>query len=141
MADNHSKEIRSFNMSRIKSKNTAPELIVRKFLFSEGFRYRLHDKKLNGKPDIILPKYKTLIFVHGCFWHCHKDCKRSALPKSRKEYWIPKLERNASNDLKNIKLLKSSGWHCIVVWECSLKKMKREKELGKLKKKILGFKV
>jgi len=94
MADVHSKEIRSFNMSKIKGKDTKPELLVRKFLFSQGFRYRLHDKKLPGKPDVILPKYKTVIFVNGCFWHGHQDCKYFVVPKTRTEWWLNRINVN-----------------------------------------------
>ena len=110
MADVHTKEIRSYNnmsrlfgMSRIKGKNTKPEMLVRRFLHANGFRYKLHDKSLPGKPDIVLPKYKTVIFVHGCFWHGHKRCKLNRIPKRNHSYWIPKLNGNAERDKKNIK--------------------------------------
>ncbi|GAA4416289.1 very short patch repair endonuclease [Nibrella viscosa] len=108
-------------MSRIRSKDTNPEIVVRKFLFSMGFRYRLHDSKLPGKPDIILPKYKTAIFVHGCFWHNHEGCKRANLPKSNLDYWIPKIERNKKRDVENQAKLAALGWHIIVIYECQLK--------------------
>jgi len=121
MTDVHSKETRSYNMSRIRSRDTKPELLVRKFLFSKGFRYRLHQKKLPGKPDIVLPKYKTVIFVHGCFWHSHNGCSRSVTPKSNQSYWMPKIERNAKRDVDNAFLLKKMGWRIIVIWECELK--------------------
>ena len=98
MADVHSKEQRSYNMSQIKGKNTKPEMLVRKFLFSKGFRYRLHIKDLPGKPDIVLPKYKTVIFIHGCFWHGHEGCKYSSIPKTRTEWWTEKINKNISND-------------------------------------------
>ena len=94
MADTHSKEVRSVNMSHIRSKNTKPEELARKYLFSKGFRYRKNDKRLPGKPDIVLPKYKTVVFVNGCFWHKH-TCSRFAWPASNKEYWIPKINKNA----------------------------------------------
>ncbi len=94
MADVHDKKTRSYNMSRIRSKNTKPEIIIRKFLFSQGFRYRLHDKKLPGKPDIVLPRYETVIFVNGCFWHGHKNCKFFVLPKTRSEWWENKIKSN-----------------------------------------------
>lgn len=100
MADVHSKKVRSYNMSQIKGKNTKPEMLVRKYLFSEGFRYRLHDKKLLGKPDIVLPKYKTVIFVNGCFWHGHKNCKYFVIPKTRTEFWVSKIQTNIANDKK-----------------------------------------
>ena len=105
MADTHSKEVRSVNMSHIRSKNTKPEELARKYLFSKGFRYRKNDNRLPGKPDIVLPKYKTVVFVNGCFWHKH-TCSRFAWPASNKEYWIPKINKNAERDSKNYKLLK-----------------------------------
>ena len=132
MADVHSKEIRSFNMSRIKGKDTKPELLVRKFLFSQGFRYRLHDKKLPGKPDVILPKYKTVIFVNGCFWHGHEKCKYYVLPKTRTEWWLNKINVNISNDNKALSALQSSGWKVIVIWECELKPKNVKKTLTTL---------
>jgi len=121
MADVHNKATRSYNMSRIKGKNTKPEMIVRKFLFSKGFRYRLHDKKLPGKPDIVLPKYKTVIFINGCFWHGHEGCKYFVVPKTRTEWWLNKISGNKDNDKKNITLLKESGWNVFVLFECELK--------------------
>jgi DNA mismatch endonuclease (patch repair protein) len=122
MADVHSKTIRSYNMSRIRSKNTKPEILVRKFLFSKGFRYKLHDKNLPGKPDIILPKYKTAIFVNGCFWHGHVGCKYYVVPKSRTEWWLNKINSNISRDTQKHAKLKKEGWKVIVIWECKLKK-------------------
>lgn len=119
-------------MSRIRSHNTKPENIVRKFLFSRGFRYRLHDKKLSGKPDIVLPKHKTVIFVQGCFWHGHRDCKYSVIPKTRTEWWTDKIDRNIANDSKNQENLKKAGWRVINVWECDLKPAKRDETLLKL---------
>lgn len=121
MADVHSKETRSYNMSRIKGKDTKPEMLVRKFLFANGFRYRLHDKNLPGKPDIILPKYKTVIFVNGCFWHGHENCKYFVIPKTRTEWWKDKIRKNISNDIKNQMLLKEMGYKVIIVWECEIK--------------------
>ncbi len=118
--DNHSVDQRHYNMSRISSKNTKPEEQVRKFLFAHGFRYRKNDKRYPGHPDIVLPKYKTVIFVNGCFWHMHY-CKEFVLPKSNLDYWLPKLERNKQRDEENIKKLQSLGWNVIVVWECDLK--------------------
>src|SRR6185437_17060657 len=116
MADVHSKEIRSKNMAAIKGKNTKPEMLVRKFLFANGYRYKLHDKNLPGKPDIVLPKYKTIIFVHGCFWHGHKNCKYFVVPKTRTQWWLNKI-----NDNKAVKALKKDGWKIITIWECQLK--------------------
>jgi DNA mismatch endonuclease (patch repair protein) len=122
MADVHTKEIRSFNMSRIRSKDTKPEILVRNFLFANGFRYKLHDKSLEGKPDIVLPKYKTVIFIHGCFWHGHKGCRYFVLPKTRTEWWLAKINKNNINDLKAGELLSKQDWHVIYVWECELRK-------------------
>ena len=116
MADNHSKEVRSINMSHIRSTNSKPEEIVRKYLFAEGFRYRKNVKKLPGCPDIVLPKYKTVIFVNGCFWHKH-DCPRFVWPSSNEQYWVPKITGNLERDLKNHQLLKEQGWKVIIVWE------------------------
>ena len=122
MADVFTPEKRSLIMSRIHGKDTAEEIKVRKYLFSQGFRYRKNVAKLPGKPDIVLPKYKTIIFIHGCFWHQHEGCKDAHIPKSRQEYWIPKLERNIRNDKKHIVDLEKMGWHVIVIWECEIKK-------------------
>jgi len=122
MADVHDPETRSYNMSQIKDKNTKPEMLVRKYLFSKGFRYRLHDKKLPGKPDIVLPKYNTVIFIHGCFWHGHEDCKYFVIPKSRTEWWTEKITKNKENDNKHITSLKAKGWKVLIIWECQLKK-------------------
>lgn len=121
MADVHNKATRSFNMSRIKGKDTKPELVVRKFLYSKGFRYRLHDKRLPGKPDIVLPKYKTVIFINGCFWHGHEGCKYFVVPKTRTEWWVEKISKNIYNDQKNMNSLIEMGWKVIVLWECELK--------------------
>ncbi|MGY5254931.1 very short patch repair endonuclease [Sphingobacterium spiritivorum] len=137
MTDVHSRETRSFNMSRIKGKNTKPELLVRKFLFSQGFRYRLHDKKLPGKPDIILPKYRTVIFVNGCFWHGHEGCKYFVVPKTRTEWWLDKINRNIEKDKQNKIMLTNAGWNVIEIWECGLKKEKSENTLSELIKKII----
>jgi len=122
MADVHSKETRSYNMSRIRSKDTKPELLVRKFLHAQGFRYRLHVKDLPGKPDIVLPKYKTVIFVHGCFWHGHEGCKYYVIPKTRTEWWLNKINGNITKDKSSKDLLLEEGWKIIEIWECELKK-------------------
>lgn len=135
MADNHTKEQRSYNMSRIRSKNNAPEEKVRKFLFSKGFRYRKNDKNLPGCPDIVLPKYKTIIFVNGCFWHKH-NCKRFVWPSSNEEYWKKKILRNVERDEINIKELKELGWKVLVVWECELKKATIDERLKMLVSEI-----
>ncbi|MFA6058663.1 MAG: DNA mismatch endonuclease Vsr [Taibaiella sp.] len=132
MTDVHDKATRSYNMSRIKGKDTKPEMLVRKFLFSKGFRYRLHDKKLPGKPDIVLPKYKTVIFIHGCFWHGHEGCKFYVVPKTRTEWWLEKIGKNIMNDEKAVKALVEQGWKVIMIWECDLKKNLLEETLLKL---------
>lgn len=121
MADVHNKEQRSYNMSRIRSTNTKPEMLVRKFLHAQGYRYRLHDKRLPGKPDIVLPKYRTVIFVHGCFWHGHGKCKYYVIPKTRTEWWLNKINRNIENDDKAITALQKDSWKIITLWECDLK--------------------
>jgi DNA mismatch endonuclease (patch repair protein) len=136
MADVHSKETRSYNMSRIKGKNTKPEMLVRKFLHANGFRYKLHDKRLPGKPDIILPKYKTLIFVHGCFWHGHKNCKYFVVPKTRTDWWLNKINGNIANDNKALKALRKEGWKIIILWTCNLKKFNSLQTLEKLQLKL-----
>jgi DNA mismatch endonuclease, patch repair protein len=107
-------------------------MIVRKFLHSNGFRYKLHDKSLPGKPDIVLPKYKTVIFVHGCFWHGHKNCKYYVIPKTRTDWWLNKINGNISNDTKAVKELKKDGWKIMTIWECELKPAKIEKTLTTL---------
>jgi DNA mismatch endonuclease (patch repair protein) len=132
MADNHSKEIRSYNMSRIRSQNTKPEEIVRKYLFSKGLRYRKNDKRYSGHPDIVLPKYKTVVFINGCFWHMHEGCPKFVLPKSNVDYWLPKLMYNKQRDTQNIQLLESKGWKVITVWECELKKSAQKQRLASL---------
>lgn len=137
MADNHSEEVRSRNMSRIRSTDSKPEEIVRKFLFSQGFRYRKNYKKLPGKPDIVLPKYRTVIFVNGCFWHKH-DCPRFVWPSSNQDYWRPKILGNVERDKKNADQLRSQGWNVIVVWECELKKAVRDERLNALCSEIRG---
>ena len=131
MADTKTPAERSENMSRIHSTNTKAEEIVRKYLFSHGFRYRKNDKRYPGKPDIVLPKYRTIIFINGCFWHMH-GCSRSRLPRSNQEYWKPKIERNIQRDAENQQKLEANGWKVIVVWECELKKRIAEERLSRL---------
>ena len=116
-------EQRSRNMSAIKSKNTKPEIKVRKFLHSMGYRFRLHRKDLPGKPDLVLPKYRTAIFVNGCFWHQHKECKYSRLPKTNIDFWKRKLEGNSQRDKLNQSKLKDMGWKVIIIWECQIKEI------------------
>ena len=118
--DKLSKEKRSWNMSRIKSKNTAPEMFVRSLLHRNGFRFRLHVKDLPGKPDIVLPKYKTVIEVRGCFWHQHKNCRYAKIPQVRHDWWRKKLCNNARRDEENQSLLVNTGWHILIIWECFL---------------------
>ena len=137
MADNHSKEVRSKNMSHIRSTNSKPEEIVRKYLFSKGFRYRKNVRTLPGCPDIVLPKYHTVILVNGCFWHKH-DCGRFVWPSSNTEYWIPKINRNVERDKQNHKKLIDMGWKLLIIWECELKKNVREDRLERLIKEIKG---
>lgn len=115
-------------MSRIRAKNTKPEMLVRSLLHKQGYRFRLHQHNLPGKPDICLPKYKTVIFVHGCFWHAHENCKRSNIPKSNTDYWIPKIMRNVERDLMHRKSLKNMEWKVIVIWECELKNLEELRE-------------
>ena len=139
MADIKTPEARSYNMSQIRGKDTKPELIVRKFLFRNGFRYRIHNDKLPGKPDIVLPKYKTVIFVNGCFWHGHTDCKYFKIPTTNKEFWINKIDRTKEKDLENIENLKMSGYRVITIWECELRnRPKREKTLTDLLEVIIS---
>jgi DNA mismatch endonuclease (patch repair protein) len=136
MADVHNKKTRSYNMSRIKGTNTKPEILVRKFLFSNGFRYRLHGKKLPGKPDIILPKYKAVILVHGCFWHGHRGCKYFVIPKTRTAWWTTKINNNRKSDTKTFKLLTLDNWKVLTIFECELKPRLRDKTLSSLIKKL-----
>ncbi len=125
-------------MSRIKGKNTKPELLVRRFLHARGFRYRLHVKNLPGKPDIVLPKYKTVIFVNGCFWHGHEGCKKAALPKTRTEWWTNKINTNIFNDVKALKELKDENWKAINIWTCELNKKSIENQLEGLVKELIS---
>lgn len=124
-------------MSRIKGKDTKPELLVRRFLHAHGFRYRLHVKDLPGKPDIVLPKYKTVIFVHGCFWHGHEGCPYFVVPKTRTEWWVEKIGKNQENDLKKQIAIKNEGWNVIELWECQLKSDIRLGTLDILRKQLI----
>lgn len=136
MADNLSKEVRSMNMSHIRSVNSRPEDLVRKYLFSKGFRYRKNVRSLPGCPDIVLTKYRTVVFVNGCFWHKH-DCPRFVWPSSNEEYWHSKIQRNVERDKKSIAELQALGWNVIIVWECELKKTKKDMRLALLVTEIL----
>lgn len=130
--DKFTKEQRSKCMASIPSKGTKPELIVRHYLFSHGFRYRLNHPRLPGHPDIALRKYRTVIFVNGCFWHGHEECRNYVMPKSRTEYWNEKIKRNKERDKKELVELTHMGWHCITIWECQLKPKLREQTLRSL---------
>lgn len=130
--DNHTPAQRHTNMSAVRSKNTRPELIVRRWLWSRGFRYRLNDPRLPGHPDMVLRKYRTCIFVNGCFWHGHDNCKYSKLPKTNTNFWREKISRNKERDRKEQQQLAKMGWHCITIWECQLKQNKRETTLESL---------
>ncbi len=123
-------------MSRIRSGNTKQEWTVRRYLHAQGFRYKLYDKTLPGKPDIVLPKYKTVIFIHGCFWHGHPLCKYFVVPKTRTDWWLNKINTNSANDIKAITALKKEGWRVLIIWECHLKTAKLQKTLLSLVKKI-----
>ncbi len=135
--DIHSKEVRSYNMSRIRGHGTKPEELVCKYLFSKGFRYRKNYKKLPGHPDIVLPKFKTAIFINGCFWHAHEGCPEFVFPKSNIEFWENKFEQNRKRDQLQYATLENSGWKVIIVWACQLKTAKKEETLKNLVEEIL----
>jgi DNA mismatch endonuclease (patch repair protein) len=126
MTDVHEPEIRSYNMRQIKGKDTKPEMLVRRFLHSKGFRYRLHVKNLPGKPDIVLPKYKTVIFINGCFWHGHKGCKYFKIPETRTEWWKDKIYETKKRDKRKYMELKKSEWKVLIIWECEIKHKKEQ---------------
>lgn len=119
--DVHDKATRSKNMAAIRGKDTKPELVIRKGLHKAGFRYRLHDKKLPGKPDLVFPKYKTVLFIHGCFWHQHKGCRYAAVPKTNTKFWEQKFSGNIKRDKQHTETLEQQGWRVLVIWECELK--------------------
>ena len=121
MVDRLTRERRSWNMSRIRGRNTGPELRLRSLLHRAGFRFTLHAKQLPGRPDVVLPKYRTAIFVHGCFWHRHLDCRNATTPSTRREFWQDKLDGNVSRDVRNQAALEAAGWTVLTVWECELK--------------------
>jgi len=125
-------------MSRIRSKNTKPEILVRKWLHKQGFRFRLHQKDLPGKPDIVLPKYRTVIFVHGCFWHRHPGCKRTTTPSTNTEFWEEKFRKNVDRDVRNRETLEALGWKVIVVWECEVKDSEQSGIAGLIRKTPKG---
>ena len=134
--DVHDKKTRSFNMSKIRGIDTKPEVMVRKYLFSKGFRFRINDKRYPGHPDIVLPKYKTCVFINGCFWHAHEGCKYFVWPKSNSEFWKKKINGNAERDKRTHTDLISLGWIVIVVWECELKGNNFEVKMTSLIEKI-----
>ena len=136
MADCHTKEQRSRNMAAIHAVSTIPELRLRHAIWSLGFRYRMNDKRFPGKPDIVLPKYRTVIFVHGCFWHGHKDCKNYTVPKTNTEFWVAKVARNQERDQEVWRKLEAKGWNVIIVWECQLKKAVLEDTVNRVAAEI-----
>ena len=135
MSDKLTPEKRSWNMSRIKGKDTKIEVEVRKYLFSKGYRFRKNDKRYPGKPDIVLPKYHVAIFVHGCFWHRHEGCKDATTPKTRTEFWLEKFDKNVKNDQIKQEKLRELGWKVIVIWECELKRSLQE-TMDKVEKEL-----
>ena len=137
--DVHSKETRSYNMSRIKGKNTKPEELVRKYLFSQGFRYRKNDKRLPGTPDIVLPKYKTVVFVNGCFWHGNEGCKYFVWPQNNADFWKAKINANIQRDQRKKEELERLGWRVLVIWECGLKKAAFEDTMKWVVKSIISL--
>ena len=134
--DNRSRELRSRNMARIPSKNTKPEETVRKYLFRQGFRYRKNVSKLPGKPDIVLSKYKTVVFVNGCFWHAHEGCRWFVPPKSNREFWQKKFSYNVERDKHNYQKLEDLGWSVIIIWECEIRHGDPEECIRKLSEEI-----
>ena len=136
MADVLTPKQRSYNMSQIHGKDTKPEELVRKFLFSQGFRYRKNDARLPGKPDIVLPKYKTVIFVNGCFWHKHEGCRYFVWPKNNAAFWKEKITGNVVRDQKNYEKLRNLGWRIITIWECELKPHNRESTLNRVQSEL-----
>ena len=137
VSDVLTREQRHLNMSHIHGKDTKPEEIVRKYLFSKGYRYRKNDSRYPGKPDIVLPKYRTMIFVHGCFWHRHPGCRYATTPSTNCDFWQKKFDQNVARDRKVQEQLKADGWHVIVVWECEIsRKAEREERLQRLENEI-----
>ena len=141
MADVHTPKQRSYNMSRIRNKDTKPEELVRKYLFAQGFRYRKNDARLPGKPDIVLPKYKTVIFVNGCFWHKHEGCKYFVWPQNNADFWKKKIESNVVRDTKNYQLLEDLGWNVLTVWECELKSNCRVETFERISGQICSYRL
>ena len=138
MSDTLTPQQRHRCMSNIHSSSTKPEVKLRKELWSKGFRYRKNDKRLPGSPDIVLPKHRTVIFIHGCFWHGHKGCKYYTIPKTNTEFWVEKVERNQKRDQDVWRQLEAKGWFVVIVWECELKKVQFEETIKRVEKEILS---
>lgn len=140
MRDRLTKERRSWNMSQIRGKNTKPEVLVRSMLHRMGLRFRIHARGLPGRPDIVLPKYTAVVFVHGCFWHRHRGCKNCTIPTHNRGFWLKKLEGNAKRDVANQHALAQLGWRVIIVWECEVSRAdaKTERLADRLKKQLRG---
>lgn len=136
--DSITPEHRSWNMSQVKGKDTKPELKVRSWLFKNGYRYRKNDKRLPGKPDVVMPKYRIVIFVHGCFWHRHPGCKNTRTPKSNIEFWETKFSRNVENDKRHVRELEDLGWRVITIWECELGNKTFEDTMKRVEQEILA---
>lgn len=137
MADNITPDQRHLNMSHISSHSTKPELVLRHALWNLGLRYRINDNKLSGKPDIVLPKYRTVVFIHGCFWHGHNDCKCYKIPQTNTNFWTSKIARNRERDQEVWRQLEAKGWYVIIVWECQLKKASLEDTINRVDAEIL----
>ena len=137
MADRIPKEKRSEIMSRIRSANTKPELLLRRAMWRMGFRYRVNDRRLPGKPDIVLPRYRTVVFVHGCFWHGHEGCKNYTVPKTNIDFWTAKVARNRERDQEEWRRLEAMGWSVVIVWECQLKKAELDETVSRVAEEIL----
>lgn len=135
--DVHNVDIRSYNMSQIHSKETKPEVAVRKYLFSLGFRYRKNDNRLPGCPDIVLPKYKTVIFINGCFWHMHENCRYATIPKTNTVFWEKKLQQNKDHDTSVVKQLDDMGWHVITIWQCEIRGKLFQSKMDKVVEQLL----
>lgn len=136
--DVHAKDVRSYNMSRIRSKDTKPEVRVRKYLFSKGYRYRKNDSRYPGRPDIVLPKYHIIILVNGCFWHLHSGCRYASIPKTNADFWTKKLERNKRRDEEIMSQLNELGWKVLVVWQCEINGSRFVPRMEALIKQING---
>ena len=141
MTDIYAQDKRSEIMSKIRSKDTKPELFIRELLFNAGFRYRLHRTDLSGKPDLVLPKFRTVIFINGCFWHGHDGCSRSKLPSKHQDFWEEKIRENRARDKKVEQQLLSSGWRILIIWQCGCLKTKKDRLLALIKEFLIGDKL